>query len=133
MRPTFSASTRPASASTRRCWLIADRVTVNSPARSVTPRGPRARSCRIRRRLGSAAAESESVTTPDTLVVTNVSVQRGESFARRTARGGPSCGQEGGCGALAARYRLGSALTSHQFAVLVNLLGRQGDSSPAPR
>ena len=36
---------------------MADRVTVNSAAMSLTVRGCDASSCRIRRRFGSAAAE----------------------------------------------------------------------------
>jgi hypothetical protein len=56
------AATNPTDSSTSRCWEIAERVTGNSAAISLTVRGRGASSCRIRRLVGSAAAESASVT-----------------------------------------------------------------------
>ena len=55
---------------------MADRVTVNSAAISLTVRGCDASSCRMRRRVGSAAAERASVTW-NTLAVTNAFGQMG--------------------------------------------------------
>ena len=57
-----AAVTSPTSVRTPRCWLIADRVTSKRAETSPAYIGPRASSCRMRRRVGSAAAANASVT-----------------------------------------------------------------------
>src|SRR5207248_7469135 len=56
-RPCFRETTRPASSSTRRCFITPNRVIASSPSSSVSVRPSRSKSrSRSRRRLGSASA-----------------------------------------------------------------------------